>query len=384
MLRPAFALLLTVSLLPNPVLAQGDSPNYEPSRFLVLMQGFAPGGLGGSGLSAAFDVPVANVGSVNPAALGAMERPAAGISYQVATAIDEAYVAGIGYGPMNGARPQSAAVAVPLGALVLGLSYDQRYAAETDFGCIPREFGPELEPYCAHATSRLETISPQVAYWSTFPNGGEVAVGLRLGFGYGQYESVVDTLAGSLTDWGALVALGASYRVPGAFGLAAYYESALRVEGVVSYGGGSVSEGAPPATHVVPHADALPARLGASAEWAATPALTLGADVARVFWKAAWNGSGRLKDDTDAALWGRLDVSERALVSFGLLSQGRNRWGDEFNELFDYSGRAIYFTLGSALTLGNVQLEAVIADGRLLSAEQHRHTIVKLGASVGL
>lgn len=384
---PRAFLALTFSFMfSGPVLAQGGAANYEPERFLILMQGHTVGSLSGSGPSSAFGVRVADVGGVNPAALGAFERPAAGLAYQFETPIEEGYVAGIGYVPLNGARPQSAAVVVPVGAFTLGLSYNQRYAAEMDFGPIPAQSweNPEMDPdlfWDFSWISRVETISPQAAYRTRLRNGADLTFGLRVGIGYGQYENVIDSVAASLSDWGTQVALGTSYRVPGAYGVAAYYESALRVEGVlereVRFG-----PGGPPMAISVPHADATPARLGASGEWAMRPSLSLGADVARVFWRSAWGGSDTWRDQNDAALWARLDVSERALVSFGLLSQGRNRWYDEFEEIFDYSGRAIYMTLGGALELDRVRLDAVVADSRLLSADQHKQAVVKVGASV--
>jgi hypothetical protein len=137
----------------------------------------------------------------------------------------------------------------------------------------------------------------------------------------------------------------------------------------------------------LPLADALPARIGLSAEFAATSALRLGADLARVTWKSAWaehDEDGFLENGIDAALWGRLDLSERTLVSFGLLSLDRNRWGDETSEVFDYSGRAIFMTFGGAVTLDRFRLDAVVADSRLLSAAEQRQTLVKVGASVRL
>ena len=220
----------------GPVLAQGGATNYEPERFLILMQGHTMGGFSGSGPSSAFGVSVADVGGANPAALGTFERPAVGLAYQLETSVDDGWLGGIGYEPMNDARPQSAAVVVPLGVWAFGVSYNQRYAAEMDFDPIPVQSpeNPEIDPnltYEATWTSRLETISPQIAYRSVLRNGNELAVGLRLGLGYGQYESRLDSATVSLADWGTQVALGVSYRRPDAYGLAVYYETRLTTAG---------------------------------------------------------------------------------------------------------------------------------------------------------
>ncbi len=391
--------LSLAALLSVPVLAQGDNvPSNDPNRLLILMQGFRDGPLSGSGLSSAFGVSVADAGGANPAALGTFDRPEVGFAYRFETSIPEGYIAGIEYGAMNGARPQSAAAAVPVGGWVLGVSYSQRYAAEMDFGCIPRttEFGPDSDEnaFCVTRAARLETVSPQAAYRTVLEDGSELAFGLRLGVGFAQSTAVIDSLEGSLSDVGAQVAVGVGYRKPGAFGLAAYYESALRVEGSATFEGegiGPVGQGGPAGDGQIGgeirdlgrYGDAIPARLGASAEVEVRPNLRLGADAAWVFWKAAWDGNEQLKNNAEADLWGRLDLG-RALVSAGLRWQDRNRWGEQFNDAFDYSGRAIYLTAGGAITFDRFRLDAVLADSHLLSGTEQRQTIVKVGASVRL
>ncbi len=392
------ALALGLALLSTPALAQGDVVSSDdPDRFFILMQGFREGPLSGAGLSSAFGVSVADVGSANPASLSAFERPEVGLAYRFETSIPDGYVAGIEYQAMNGARPQSAAAVVPLGAWTLGASYSQRYAAEMDFGCIPRmtESDPNSDEiaFCATQSARLETVSPQVAYRTALQTGSELTFGLRLGIGYARITSTIDSLEGSFSDVGAQVAVGVRYRKPGAFGLAAYYESALRVEGSATFEGegpdptiGPTGEGelVGEIRNLGQFGDAIPARLGASAEVEVRPRVRLGADAAWVFWKGAWDSDEQFEDNAEAALWGRLDLSERALVSAGLRWQDRDRWDNGFEDIVDYSGRAIYLTAGGALTFDRLRFDAVVADSHLLSGQEQRQTIAKLGASVRL
>lgn len=369
--------------------AQGDIRTPSPERFFILMQGYAAPNLSATGLSTTFGVGVADMGGSNPAALGAVNRPTVGLTYQLESSISDGYFASIGYDPMNGARPQSAGTAVPLGAWVLGASYAQRYAAEMDFGPVPSptQGNPEIDPVLTSEVrqfARLETVAPHVAYRATLTSGANLAVGARLGVGRVAFESLVDDETTSISDWGTQFAVGVSYRVPDGYGLAAYYESQLRVSGQTDRVVRLPSNGETRSV-TVPFADAIPARFGLSVEAEARPDLRLGADVAWVRWKAAWEeDSDQLKDQPELSVWAQRDLSAEALVSFGVMYRGRNRWDNGVDEAFDYSGRAVYLTAGGALTVGSLRLDMVVADSRLLSSENHRQTVVKVGASVEL
>lgn len=235
-----FALIL---LVVGPAWAQGDT-RVRPERIFLAMQGFTASNLSGAGLSSAFGVRIADVGGVNPTALAMFDRPSVGLSYQFETAIDEGYIAHIGYAPVADARPRSAAVAVPLGAWTLGLSYTQRYAAELDLGvdlpAIITESGEEPGfAYDLVWRSRMETVAPQIAYQTSIATGGTIVLGARVGFGFARFASDADIVSGeidgpigvdyeSFRGQGTHVAAGASYRTD-RYGLAGHYESELRV-----------------------------------------------------------------------------------------------------------------------------------------------------------
>ena len=125
----------------------------------------------------------------------------------------------------------------------------------------------------------------------------------------------------------------------------------------------------------------MPGRLGLSFRYAPSRRLHVGADAARVFW--ADTGEGR-RNQFDTSVHAQVDVIEVASVSFGVFSQGRNFFSKEFAEVFDYSGRAIFVTLGGVVTFDRFRLDAVIADSHLLGASAHRQTVLKFGASVEL
>lgn len=395
------AALVLLLALPSLALAQGDVINSGPERLFILPQGFVASALSGNGPSLAFGVTLDDAGRANPAALAAFERAAVGLGYQFETSVEDGWLGGIGYEAANGARPQSATAVVPVGAWTFGLSYQQRYVATMDFGEVPYQTidNPEIDPAVTFEiewTSRLTTVAPQVAYRVPLETG-DLALGVRVGVGHGQFESEVRTggdldpaLVGGdyedFSEWGTQVAAGLSYRADGV-GLALYYESALRIEGIRQgrFVFGFPSEEPEIRTLDLPVSDAIPARAAVSGEVEVQPGFEVGADVARVFWKDAWpEDADQMRDQIDASAWTRLRVSESGEASMGLVYQGRGRWGEDIEEAFDYSGRAVYFTLGGTLAFDRFRVNAVVADSRLLSAAQHRQTLVKLGASVRL
>jgi hypothetical protein len=376
------ALVTLVVCCCGPALAQGSPPG-DP--FLLSPQAFTFPALSGAGLSATFGVAVADVGAVNPAALGAFDRAELGLAYKAETSVDGGYLSEFfDYEAEHGARPQSAAVVVPVGALRLGAGYAQRYAGGLGFDTIITETDTAASSF----TSRVETFSPQAAYRleHALAEGDAFTLGLRVGLGRAEHEERLDTLVTRFSEWSTHVAVGASYRTGAArpLGLGLYYESPLRFETTTTLRFPDVEFPSGEVVGVISvpvrYRDALPGRLGLSLHYEPTPTLRLGADAARVFWEDA----GRERAQLDASAHARLDVSRDALVSFGVFSQGRGLFDEDVADAFGYGGRAVYLTAGGAVTFGRLRLDAVIADGRLLSAEEHRQTLVKLGASVWL
>ncbi len=381
--------LALLMLFAGPAWAQGEGGTSYTEPFLFVPQAHRFAALSGTSLSATFDVPVANVGAGNPAALGAFDRAALGLAYQLDTSIKGGYFSeAFDYEADNDARPQSAAVVAPVGAFRIGASYVQRHAGGLGFDTILGLPGTSSADTAASSiTACVETFSPQAAVRveSALAEEDVLVFGLRLGFGRAGFEERLDTLATRFSDWGTHFAVGASYRTGTAkpLGLGLYYESGLRFEAAATRrfpvsggpGGGEVEI----ASFPVRYDDALPGRLGLSLRYEPTPTLRVGADAARVFWEET---SEQRLDQFDASAYAQLDVAEDALVSFGVFSQGRGYF--ENGDVFDYSGRAVYLALGGAVTFEHVRLDAALADSHLLAASEHRQTILKVGASVQL
>ena len=254
-----------------------------------------------------------------------------GISYGLGTAAE---VAGeVEVGPANGLRPRSLAAVFPRGAWALGFSYTQRYASSLDT-CIPRQTptSPDVEPagFCAEQTARAEVLASQAAFHTVGTSGSTLDVGVRLGLGRGSINSQIDDLTGRFSEWGLQFAAGVRYRAD-RYGLAVHYEHALRVKGATYYEGGLETpvpttgpDGQGEITGSIEDFSfsvaAIPARLSLSTTVDATPTLYIGADLHYAFWQM--EDADRYENQTEAAVWARLDLSDRALASFGVWRQG--------------------------------------------------------------
>ena len=209
---PLVALLL---LLAAPAWAQDDPFTSYTESFLFIPQAHPFTALSGTGLSATFDVPTSNLGAGNPAALGAFDRPSLGLSYRFETSIPGGYITEFfDYEAENGARPQAAAVVVPVGAFHLGASYVQRYAGGLAFESILGLGPTTADTVGSSISARVETFAPQAAYrfGSALAEGDEVTFGFRVGFGRVAFEDRIDTLATRFSDWGTSGTVGVSYR----------------------------------------------------------------------------------------------------------------------------------------------------------------------------
>lgn len=333
---------------------------------------------------------MADMGGANPAALSTFEQTTLGMSYGFGTAAE---IAGdVEVGPANGLRPQSVAVVFPSGAWTFGIGYNQRYASNLST-CIPTQTptSPDVEPldFCVEQTARMETYASQAAYRTVGASGSTLDIGVRIGLGRGSMNSQIDDITGRFSAWGPQLAAGVRYRAD-RYGFAVHYEHALRVEGETDYEGGLETPvplggggpgGLPVYTEVrsVSVAGLLPARLSFSAAFDVTPTLDVGADLHYAFWQM--EDADRYENQTEVAAWTRLELSERTLASFGVWRQGGH---PAARNVFVDDGRAVYLTLGGALTFDRLRLDTVVADSRLLSAEEQRQTLVKLGASVRL
>ena len=124
-------ILIIIFLFSNLVNAQLRNQHYVP----IIPAGFTNPLLNAHGNSGLFN-DVANINSMNPAALQSFNNPAIGFAYQFDQKLDEAWVAGIGSERISKSLPQSIGIVFPINNLRIGLAAHQKYNSRLIFGAI--------------------------------------------------------------------------------------------------------------------------------------------------------------------------------------------------------------------------------------------------------
>ena len=106
------------------------------SNVFLLPQGYGIKSLNSNGTSGIIN-DVSNISALNPAAISQLVSYSFGLSYQFQTAIDEAWIAGIGTRRINCFLPQSFGGVVKYEKFSLGLGMEQKYNGSQDLGPIP-------------------------------------------------------------------------------------------------------------------------------------------------------------------------------------------------------------------------------------------------------
>ena len=108
----------------------------EEFNLILFPQGYGLKLLNSSGNSSIFN-DVSNIGFMNPASISQFENYSLGISYQVNTNIDEAWIADFGTSRVYNFYPQSFGVIAKWNDFTFGLSFGQKYNGTVDTDPIP-------------------------------------------------------------------------------------------------------------------------------------------------------------------------------------------------------------------------------------------------------
>ena len=111
-----------------------QSSNEFSSR--LLPQGYGISLLNSSGTSSIIN-DISNIGFMNPASISGFENYELGISYQVSTSIDEAWIADLGTSRIYNFYPQSFGGIVKIDNFTFGLGFGQKYNGTLETGPIP-------------------------------------------------------------------------------------------------------------------------------------------------------------------------------------------------------------------------------------------------------
>ncbi len=340
---------------------------------------------------------VANIGSINPAALASIYLPSIGLSYQFDSKLNPAWIYGISSKRVLKALPHSVGFVYPLDYLRLGFAIHQKYNSELLIGPIeltsnelPDGTGEFLEP---EYRTKVFTYSLMASY--TFPvnsNKSLSTVGIRLNLNsLHEYERLKDTELDA-SAFATSFTVGAAYRSgkneDDYFKLGVYYESTLEFLGTGEYtdrgksliyidtGG---SEGQYQIVSPLVNISAnFPPKLQFDLDYSKIPNFKILASVSNVFWNSI---SGNSKNQIDFS--GSVVYSLNAMFTptLGFIYSNRQYARDGYG--LNDNLNALYITAGLVIKYYSYNINLVFADSHLFSGDWRKQTIFKSSVSYG-
>lgn len=386
-------ILLFVLLISNLVNAQlGTQYNVA-----LIPAGFTNPLLNAYGNSGLFN-DVANINSMNPAALQSFNHPSVGFSYQFEQKLDDAWIAGIGSERTSMGLPQSIGIVIPINNLRIGLAAHQKYNSRLKFGEIkittnelPDGTGETYEP---DFKTRVFSYAAIASYSVPINSNNSI---LSFGFRYelnqlNEYNQLLDhkldeTLFGSNFAMGAVFKSGKSNSKYWEVGIS--YETGLEIDGEGKYehDGGSIvptdTLGRPPGLYQY---NPLTARINAQFpsmvildfDYSIIPKFKFLAALSNTFWSQV---ADNFKDQIEFSGSVVYQLNKKFIPSIGFLFTDRNLKENIFG--INENLNAIFLTAGLAANIYGINLNVVIADSHLFSGDWGKQTIFKSSVSYG-
>ncbi len=338
---------------------------------------------------------VSNIGGLNPAAISLYKNMSIGLSYQYDTEIDEAWSAGIGHKREFSLIPQSASIVYPYENFRFGLSLNQKYNSNIEFGLIPVTSleepdgtGKFTQPIYK---TKVMNYSFSVSYTiSKFTDNSELSFGSRLSLSTLiekqelQDVKIDETVTSSGFELGIMFLHEYSESANLILGL--NYSSELNFSEIVKYQqqNGRKIDDTPGTgsgrfvlvqTHFNLNAN-LPAKLQLDVATQLSNRSKLTANFTNVFWS---NISNSLKDRLEYSFgyiykWN--NMFESSIGFFTTEKCYKNDVADSNNYL-----SAIYLSAGFIISFEYLELNLAIADSHTFSDDWRKQTIFKAGAT---
>lgn len=352
----------------------------------LIPQGNTMNLLNGYGSSALFN-DVANISSINPAALDRYTNISLGFSYQTESKLNKSWIGDIGSERINKIIPQSFGFVYSLDDLKLGLSMYQKYNRAFVIGSIKKttEESPDGtgELYTPEFKSTINNYSLSMAYTfnELFPEA-DLSVGFRMGLNYLHYYEKIMVLeldeSLSSTDY----SIGVVYTAKKdnnylRFGL--FYESELHYNKLTNY---KVTN---PPVVVIPGSvnnhifinnvkivANLPSTLRFDFDISTIENIKLLGSISNVFWsKIESNVQNQIEFSGSAVYF----VSDTFSPSLGFFYTDRKQ-DEDYSEI-NKNMNVFFITAGMVLKYDNFNINLTLADSHLFSGEWRKQTIFK-------
>ena len=361
-------------------------------------QGYGIKLLNSSG-SSSINNDISNIGFMNPASISGFRNYSIGLSYQINSSIDEAWVAGIGFDRIYDFYPQSFGGMVKWDEFSFGLGFGQKYNGSLDIGKIQVTSVPDPDGTSELITPILEKLihsySISVAY--SLNKLLETSNDFSLGFRYNlnhftQYEQIgeVQAEAGEFfhsfnigfyssfnLDQTRNISLGLCYETKSEFSAEIEFDS-----GLLASQDSNITR--PPGYYRIE----TPALFGETAAELkfdialdATTQLKFLSNLTTVFWETETNF---LKDQIEFSASAVYNINKMFTPSLGFYFTDHKYKEEAYSFQRNSELNAFFITAGLKLNYNNFSADFAIADSHLFSGDYRKQTIGKIAIGVQL
>ena len=400
-MRMRIYFLLTFIFLYN-LYSQGDvtrsigkvNINYLPQAFLVQS-------LGSFGYSNTTLINAYNIGNSNPASLSTFESWTVGLSYQLESKIDQAWINDervegtyIGHEKIYSYLPQSLGLIVPIRDFEIGVAYDQIYNSSllykpmTLLLITPENPEGTLETF----KYKSETLITEFSFLTTydfkhlFSKNDGFSIGVKFGIvNTNQYNKILSTEYKenySGITWSIGCLYQASKERNAFLNLGLFYDNSFSKE--AKYDEALFEIDNQLTTSKYYYVTNLPSKLHFGVSGIIKDRLQYSSNISYIFWESVTSNSFNNKNlENQVEISGNLNYSITTMIasSIGVFSTNRkfkekptNNFVDEFSSVFLIFGITTYFK--------NFDLSLIVADSHLFSDELRKQTIFKIGTNL--
>lgn len=366
------------------------------SNIVVFPQGYGIKLLNSAGNSSIIN-DVSNIGFMNPASISNFDNYSFGISYQVSTSIDEAWIADLGTSRIYNFYPQSFGGVIKLNDFALGLGFGQKYNGTIDAGTIlitstqyPDGTGEYLTPIFETSVHSY-SVSGSYSFSQLLNTSNDISFGVRFSLNrFNRYDEI-----------GNAIAKGTDYSGNFTFGLcsnflldeirklsiALSYETKTNFEAKIEVESDLVPlneiDPTRPPNYVVVNSyyfASTPSELKFDCTIDAIENLKFLTNFTAIFWKTDYSN---LKDQIEFSTSAVYRINEIFKTSLGLYNTDykyENNYYAKLNSEFN----AFFITAGLRLNIQNYYADFAIADSHLFSGDFRKQTIGKVAIGVHL
>lgn len=366
------------------------------SNAILFPQGYGIKLLNSSGSSSIFN-DVSNIGFMNPSSISGFENYSLGISYQVSSSIEEAWIADFGTSRVYNFYPQSFGGIVKLNAFTFGLGFGQKYNGTLETGPIlitttqnPDGTGEYLE-IIQETSIHSYSLSAAYSLKDLFDTSNNLSVGFRFSLNRFQRYDEFGLETVKATDYSPNFAVGLSSDlllddVRKLF-LGLSYETETSFEADIEFERNpilisDIDPNRPPNYVQVKPAlvSQTPVELRFDFAIDATENLKFLTNLTAIFWKTETNN---LKDQIEFAVSTVYKINEIFTPSIGFYYSDY-KYENKYYSSLNSELSTFFITAGLRLNIQNYYADLAIADSHLFSGDYRKQTIGKLSVGVQL